>query len=107
MSLEKVIDWRLKEDKAIERIFDEIMNVESFAGIIRKLSGLIKDSTKPHKWYYEQVRNQIVHYRSIHKNVSFEDNEWDLLINFNLLLVHYLYTTYHDCVLAWNCVNDK
>ena len=107
MLLENIVDWRPKEDKAIEKIFDEIQSVDSFDDIVNRMSGLIKDSTKLPKWYYEQVRNQIVHYRSIHKNVSFEDDEWDVLINFNLLLIRYLYTTYHDCVTAWNSVDDK
>lgn len=95
--LEEVVDWRPPEDKAIEEIFKELEAIPSFSTLIAKLRGLMRDpNEKIFKWYYKQVRNQVVHYRSVHKNVEFTDAEWNILVRFNFVAIKHLYDAYKD-----------
>lgn len=104
---ENIIGWRLDEQKAVKKIIDEIKNDSSFANIIIRLESIIKDDTAIDKWYYKQIRNQIVHFRAIHHNLTYNDSEWDTLIAFNLQLIIYLYNKYHSCFIAVDSINTS
>ena len=106
--LENVIDWRPNEQDAVFAIIEEIkLDPKIRTILIQMKKVIINDNTKIGKWYYTQVRNQIVHYRAIHKNVSFSSEEWNVILQFNLLLIMYLYTKYDTYVVAWNTVSDN
>ena len=52
-----------------------------------------------YKWYYKNIRNQIVHYRSFHKKVSFTDEQWNILIELNFRIINNCYKYYSKQIL--------
>lgn len=93
--LEEVIAWRPNEESSIYLIFDEIKNDTNCNTYIQNVRLLMKNNQeKIGKWYYKQVRNQIVHYRASHENVFFTDSEWNSLLQMNLVIIKYLYIKY-------------
>ena len=96
-ALEDITGWRPPEENSIKDIFKEIDGVNSFEPFLNELRSIVKDpQANLYRWYYKQVRNQIVHYRAIHKNVIFSPTEWNILVRFNIHLIQYLYDAYKD-----------
>lgn len=93
--LEEVISWRPPEEESLRLIFEEIIMRPEFQPIITFLSSSMSVAKEDlYRWYYKSVRNQIVHYRSIHIKLSFSDEQWDALIGLNFQIIKYLYKKY-------------
>lgn len=92
--IEEKISWRPNEEGAIQDIFKEIESLH-----ITKELELVKNGydsgMRIEKWYYKQ-RNSIAHYRAVHEPLKFNNNEWNVLIRFNLQVIEYLYDKYRE-----------
>lgn len=96
---ENTLNWRPPEEEAIRKIFYIIETKKISEDILKELNKLKKFDKKSeqenlYKWYYKEIRNQIAHYRTIHKNVKFSDREWNTIIRFNFIVIKYMYEEY-------------
>lgn len=96
---ENILNWRPPEEKAIERIFQEIETEFDTYDVYEKVIEIKRKNNpdeKLHKWYYKEIRNQIAHFRITHRNIEFTDEEWNELIQFNFLIIKYIYEKYDE-----------
>lgn len=94
--LEDVISYRPPEENTLKEIFEEISEVKALQNILLEFDSVKNPEENRYKWYYKKVRNQIVHFRIKHEDVSLSEEQWDILIRFNISLILYLYKTYGE-----------
>ena len=96
-AFEDVLHWRPPEEESLKKIFD-IIECNNYVTDVLKDLNTIKNSKvgdeKLYKWYYKEIRNQIAHYRVMHRNIEFSDEEWNTIIRFNFLVIRILYEDY-------------
>lgn len=100
-TFEENLKWRPNEEEAIKRIFDTI-NESCNEELVYKALLNLKDEKVGemtlYKWYYNEIRNQIAHFRVVHSSVEFSDKEWNIIIRFNFWLIDYLYNSFDEYI---------
>lgn len=97
LAFEDVLHWRPPEEESLGKIFDNIKCNDYVTNVLKDLT-VIKNSKVGDenlcKWYYKEIRNQIAHYRTIHRNIEFSDEEWNTIISFNFIVIRIIYEDY-------------
>ena len=89
--IEEKISWRPNEETAIQEIFKNIDTtaIENVKNSYKQVKGM-----GVAKWYYKEIRNPIAHYRAVHSPLDLKEKEWNILLQFNLSVIEYLYRKY-------------
>ncbi len=100
-TFEEILNWRPPEEIAIKQIFEEIGSNFANDTIYKELLCLKTNKAGEealYKWYYKEIRNQIAHFRVIHENIEFSNDEWNIIIRFNFFVINYMYNAYDDYI---------
>lgn len=100
-TFEETLNWRPPEEMAIKQIFEEIECYFANNSIYKELLCLKTKKAGEealYKWYYKEIRNQIAHFRVLHENIEFSNDEWNIIIRFNFFVTEYMYNTYDDYI---------
>lgn len=96
---EETLNWRPPEEQSIEKIFSILEHQSSFGGILSVLNCIkcrYDGEMNLYKWYYKNIRNRVAHFRIVHKDVEFNDEEWNAVIKFNFMTILFLYNEYKE-----------
>lgn len=94
--LEQHLSWRPKEDEALSGLVGACDSASlqrlCFAFDVSYSVGVADKSSETAAGRIYKLRNNIVHYRPIHKAVVKSDNEWNLIIQAMLIVLDDIYT---------------
>lgn len=100
-TFEEVLKWKPNEEDSIKKIFENVetnyKNEKVYQEILTLKTSKVGEMAL-YKWYYNEIRNQIAHFRIIHKNVEFSDGEWNTIIMFNFWLIEHLYNYFDEYI---------